>query len=109
MPDDDRAASGTSGRPRWSRHLPPRRAKGPERADRRRGRLRGPGRLSRQDLRRQKTRPSRTWRYVLGGVTVALIGMVIGLVVTRGDPAAAPAVTTTSTTARPAAAVAPAR
>ncbi len=64
-----------------------------------------PAVLSRRDLRRQKTRPSRTWRYVLGGVTVALIGMVIGLVVTRGDPAAAPAVTTTSTTARAAAVV----
>lgn len=37
---------------------------------------------------------------MLGGVTVALIGMVIGVAVTRGEPAAAPAVATTSTTAR---------
>jgi Protein of unknown function (DUF3048) N-terminal domain/Protein of unknown function (DUF3048) C-terminal domain len=60
-----------------------------------------PAVLSRRDLRKQRSRTSRTWRYVLGGVTVALIGMVIGLVVTRGDPTAAPAVATT-TTARPA-------
>ena len=57
--------------------------------------------LSRQERRAQRSRASRTWRYVLAAVAVVLIGTVVGVIATHGAPAAAPAPTTTTTRALP--------
>ncbi len=57
--------------------------------------------LSRRELRTQRSRSSRTWRYVVAAVAVVLIGTVAGAIATHGGPSAAPAATTTSTRAVP--------
>ena len=59
--------------------------------------------LSRQDLRRQKRRGSRTWWYAIGGVAVLVVGAAVAVVATLGSkPTAAKAAGTTTTTAAPA-------
>jgi len=59
----------------------------------------GPSILSRKDLRKQSRGP-RTWRYLLGGLAVAVVGVVIAVLATQGNKgtAAKAAATTVVTT-----------